>query len=49
MVYPVDLNEISIDSSTILSFLFDGTYMWIGTADGLVKLMIDNLLAKWNK
>jgi ligand-binding sensor domain-containing protein len=48
-VYPVDLNEISIDSSTILSFLFDGTYMWIGTADGLVKLMIDNLLAKWNK
>lgn len=45
----VDLNEIQIESSTILSFLFDGVYMWIGTAEGLVRLKIDTRLAEWPK
>ncbi len=48
-VIPVDLNEIQIESSTILSFLFDGEIMWIGTGEGLVKLRIDNRLSEWNK
>jgi hypothetical protein len=47
-VVPVDLNEIQIESSTVLSFLFDGKIMWIGTGEGLVKLKIDNRLAEWN-
>ena len=48
-VIPVDLNEIQIESSTILSFLFDGEIMWIGTGEGLVKLKIDNRLTEWHK
>jgi len=48
-VLPVDLNELNISSSSILSFYFDGTYVWIGTGEGLVKLRIDNRLAVWPK
>lgn len=46
-VIPVDLNELSITSSAILSFHFDGMYIWIGTGEGLVKLKVDNKLAEW--
>ncbi len=48
-VIPVDLNEWNITSSSILSFHFDGTYLWIGTGEGLVRLKIDNRLAVWPK
>jgi len=48
-VSEVDLNELDITSSTILSFHFDGTYLWIGTGEGLVRLQIDNSLAEWPK
>lgn len=48
-VIPVDLNELNITSSSILSFHFDGTYLWIGTGEGLVRLKIDNRLAVWPK
>jgi ligand-binding sensor domain-containing protein len=48
-VIPVDLNEINITSSSILSFHFDGRYLWIGTGEGLVRLKIDNRLAEWPK
>jgi ligand-binding sensor domain-containing protein len=48
-VIPVDLNEINITSSSILSFHFDGTNIWIGTGEGLIKLKIDNRLAEWPK
>lgn len=48
-VIPVDLNELNITSSSILSFLFDGTYLWIGTGEGLARLRIDNRLAVWPK
>jgi ligand-binding sensor domain-containing protein len=47
-VSPVDLNQIKIVSSTILSFHFDGKYMWIGTGEGLVRVKIDNPLAEWS-
>ena len=48
-VNEVNLNELDITSSTILSFHFDGTYLWIGTGEGLVRLKIDNRLAEWPK
>jgi hypothetical protein len=47
-VSPVDLNQIKIVSSIILSFHFDGKYMWIGTGEGLVRVKIDNRLADWS-
>jgi ligand-binding sensor domain-containing protein len=46
-VKAVDLNEIKIASSTILSFYFDGKYNWVGTDEGLVKIKVDNPLANW--
>jgi len=46
-VEQVDLNSLNIASSTILSFHFDGTYLWIGTEEGLVRLKIENALAEW--
>jgi len=49
LVTEVDLNELDITSSTILSFHFDGTDLWIGTGEGLVRLKIDNQLAEWPK
>lgn len=48
-VFPVDLNELDITSSSILSFHFDGTNIWIGTGEGLVRLRINNRLAEWPK
>lgn len=48
-VNPVDLNALNITSSTILSFHFDGTNIWIGTSEGLVKLKVENKLAEWPK
>jgi ligand-binding sensor domain-containing protein len=48
-VIPVDLNELSITSSSILSFHFDGTNLWIGTGEGLARLKIENELAEWPK
>lgn len=47
-VIPVNLNDIKINSSTILSLLFDSEYLWIGTDRGLVRLKISNQLARWN-
>lgn len=46
-VSEVNLNELDIASSTILSFHFDGNYLWIGTGEGLVRLKIENELAEW--
>ncbi len=43
----LDLNEVDINSSTILSMFFDGTNMWLGTDDGLTKVMLENPLAIW--
>lgn len=46
-VTPVNLNDINIESSKILCLYFDGTYMWIGTDNGLTKVLISNQLAIW--
>lgn len=46
-VVPIDLNEIKIKSSSILSLLFDGEYLWIGSSKGLARLKISNALGKW--
>jgi ligand-binding sensor domain-containing protein len=48
-VTPVDLNEINISSSAILTFHFDGKNIWVGTEQGLVRLKLDNKLAEWPK
>ena len=47
-VTTVDLNELNITSSTILSFHFDGKNLWIGSSEGLIKLKIENKLAEWS-
>ncbi len=47
-VLPVDLNQIKTSSASILSFHFDGIYMWVGTSDGLVRIKVENQLAEWN-
>ncbi|GAB4285855.1 MAG: hypothetical protein Kow0098_00350 [Ignavibacteriaceae bacterium] len=47
-ITPLNLNEINSGSSSILSLLFDGQDMWIGTSDGLVRIGITNSLASWN-
>ena len=46
-VNPVDLNEIDISSSKITCLYFDGSNMWIGTDNGLSKVVIENPLARW--
>jgi len=43
----VDLNELQLNSSKITCLYFDGTNMWIGTDEGLTKVVIENPLAKW--
>jgi ligand-binding sensor domain-containing protein len=48
-VTPIDLNELNITTSNILSLFFDGTHLWIGTSSGLVKLKLSNELAKIKK
>jgi ligand-binding sensor domain-containing protein len=44
----LDLDKAKIKTSTILSLLFDGTDLWIGTDDGLFRVRIDNPLAHWS-
>ncbi|HEY6906142.1 MAG TPA: hypothetical protein VI230_01655, partial [Ignavibacteriaceae bacterium] len=44
----LDLEKADIKTSTILSMLFDGTDLWIGTDDGLFRVRIDNPLAHWS-
>jgi len=46
-VVPIDLNNTQINSSTILCMHFDGENMWIGTDNGLYKILISNELAEW--
>lgn len=46
-VYPIDLNQIDISTSTIRKIHFDGNYLWLGTDKGLVRISISNPLAKW--
>lgn len=46
-VYDVDLNSIKTKSSSIQAMHFDGKYMWLGTSAGLVRVLVDNPLAKW--
>jgi ligand-binding sensor domain-containing protein len=43
----VDLNETEINSATILSLYFDGSSMWVGTDKGLLRIKIENPLARW--
>jgi ligand-binding sensor domain-containing protein len=47
-VKDLDLDEARIKTSTILSMLFDGTDIWIGTDKGLFRVKIDNSLAHWS-
>lgn len=46
-VYPIDLNQINISTSTIRKIYFDGNFLWLGTDKGLVRINISNPLAKW--
>jgi hypothetical protein len=46
-VKPIDLENDKIKTSTVLSMLFDGTDIWIGTDRGLFRIPIDNPLAHW--
>lgn len=43
----VNLNDIKIKSSSILSIFFESDYLWIGTDRGLVRIKISNQLAHW--
>lgn len=47
-VEPINLENDKIKTSTILSLLFDGTDIWIGTDSGLFRIRIDNPLAHWS-
>jgi ligand-binding sensor domain-containing protein len=47
-IIPVDLNETTLSSSTILALYFDGTDIWIGTDKGLLRMKVDNPLARWD-
>lgn len=46
-VLPIDLNNTEINSSTILCMHFDGSNMWIGTDNGLYRIIVANQLAEW--
>jgi hypothetical protein len=48
VVKNLDLDEAKINTSTILSLLFDGKDLWIGTDNGLFRVKIDNPLAHWS-
>ncbi len=43
----VDLNELNIQSAKVNTMFFDGSRMWLGTDDGLCKVVIENPLAVW--
>ncbi len=47
-VSTIDLNEIDINTASILSMYFDGTFLWLGTDEGLFRLRIENPLAQWS-
>ena len=46
-ITPVDLNELNIQSAKINTMFFDGSNMWLGTENGLCKVVIENPLARW--
>jgi ligand-binding sensor domain-containing protein len=46
-VKSINLENEKIKTSTILSMMFDGTDIWIGTDSGLFRIGIDNPLAHW--
>jgi ligand-binding sensor domain-containing protein len=46
-VQVVDLNELNINTSLILSLFFDGDDLWIGSDKGLVRLKFYNSFASW--
>ena len=48
-VTPVDLNELKLTTSNILSLYFDGINLWIGTSEGLVRLKVGSELAHIKK
>jgi ligand-binding sensor domain-containing protein len=48
-VTPIDLNELKLSNSNILSLFFDGINLWIGTSSGLVRLKVGNELAHLKK
>ncbi len=43
----IDLNKTKLSTSEIHALYFDGTYMWVGSTEGLWKVTIANPLAKW--
>ncbi len=43
----IDLDQINIKSSNITAMYFDGENMWLGTDDGLTKIVLENPLAVW--
>lgn len=46
-VISVDLNQIEIKSSEIRKIHFDGTFLWLGSSSGLIRVKVANSLAKW--
>lgn len=48
-VSAIDLNELDLNTSNIHALHFDGTYMWIGTTEGVIRLKIANELAQIRK
>ncbi|MDR3668647.1 MAG: hypothetical protein P4L35_17540 [Ignavibacteriaceae bacterium] len=46
-VHVVDLNDLNINTSLILSLYFDGEDLWIGSDKGIVSLKLYNSLATW--
>ncbi len=48
-VTPIDLGELKLTTSNILSLYFDGINLWIGSSEGLVRLRVGNELAHLKK
>lgn len=46
-VFTINLDLIKATTSTINTLYFDGNDMWIGTDDGLWRVVISNPLAEW--
>lgn len=46
-IHIVDLNNLNINSSTVLALYFDRTNLWIGSDKGLVRLNFYEPIAKW--
>jgi ligand-binding sensor domain-containing protein len=46
-VEQVNLNELDLKTATILSLHFDGNSLWVGSDRGLLRIQIENPLAKW--